>query len=113
MEYAKLRRLAQASDNLTKNKRRIIDVALDYGFQSHETFTRAFKEAYGMTPEDYRSHPCQLSHFLKPDLSMNYQLVDENVPLVADGIVLEIRRTTLESIRHFAGFIRGIFCLGI
>ena len=103
MEYVKLRRLANASDYLAKHQRRIIDVALDYGFNNHETFSRAFKLTYGMTPEDYRTSPCQLSHFLMPDLSMNYQLVKENVPLVADGIVLEIRKLTLESPRYFAG----------
>lgn len=32
VEYAKLRRLANAADHLAKNQRRIIDVALDFGF---------------------------------------------------------------------------------
>jgi AraC family transcriptional regulator len=104
MEYAKLRRLAKAADYLAKNQGRIIDVALDFGFNNHETFTRAFKDAYGVTPEDYRAKPCQLSHFFMPDISMNYRLVDENVPLVADGIVLEIRRTNMKSDRLFAGY---------
>ncbi len=104
MEYSKLRRLAQAADFLAKNQGRIIDVALDFGFQNHETFTRAFKDTYGMTPEDYRANPCQLSHFLMPDISMKYRLVDENVPLVADGIVLEVRRTSMKSSRLFAGY---------
>ena len=39
-----------------------------------------------------------------PDLSLKYILVDENVPLEANGIVLEIRRTTLPAPRLFTGF---------
>ncbi len=103
MEYAKLRRLANAADTLAKNQRRIIDVALDYGFENHETFTRAFKDTYGVTPEEYRAVPRPLSHFLMPDLSMKFYLVDENVPLVAEGIILEIRRKILKAPRLFAG----------
>ncbi len=104
MEYARLRRLANAADHLAHNHRRIVDVALDYGFENHETFTRAFKDAYGLTPEEYRAAPRQLSHFLMPDLSLKYVLVDENVPLQADGIVLEMRRATLSAPRLFTGF---------
>lgn len=104
MEYVRLRRLANAADRLAAKPGRIIDIALDHGFENHETFTRAFREAYGLTPEEYRANPRQLSHFLMPDLSMKYILVDENVPLQADGLVLEMRRTTLAAPRLFAGF---------
>lgn len=104
MEYAKLRRLAHAADHLANNPGRIIDAALEYGFENHETFSRAFKEAYGVTPEDFRKTPRQLSHFIVPDLSLKYCLVEENVPLLADGIVLELRRAALMSGRCFAGF---------
>lgn len=103
MEYSKLRRLANAADYLAKNRSRIIDVALNFGFENHETFTRSFKDTYGLTPEEYRASPRPLSHFLMPDLSLNYYLVDENVPLVADGIVLEVRRTYLDTPRLFTG----------
>lgn len=41
-EYVKLRRLAKASESLVKKEKRIIDVALDYGFSDHANFTRAF-----------------------------------------------------------------------
>lgn len=104
MEYVKLRRLANAADYLAQNQRRILDVALDYGFENHETFTRVFKDAYGITPEEYRTAPRPLSHFSMPDLSLKYYLVGENVPLLADGIVLEVRRTELKVSRSFTGF---------
>ncbi len=35
----------------------IAKIALDYGFSSHEAFLRSFKEAYGVTPGEYRSNP--------------------------------------------------------
>ena len=102
-EYIKLRRLARACVALRNKQNRITDVALDYGFGSHEVFTRAFKEAYGMTPAQYRDKPISLNHFDKPDLLLNYIMVDEGVPLIHDGIVLEYNRKTLAEPVHFMG----------
>jgi len=34
-----------------------LDIAVDYGFSSHEAFSRAFKAAYGITPIHYRKEP--------------------------------------------------------
>ncbi|SDF55239.1 transcriptional regulator, AraC family [Fontibacillus panacisegetis] len=102
-DYIKLRRLAKASEVLQDKSTRILDIALEVGFSSHETFTRAFKEAFGVTPEEYRAHPVRLNQFVKPRLLLNYTLVDENVPLIADDIVLEITRRKLSSPQYFIG----------
>lgn len=103
MEYIKLRRLANAVEVLTNGNDRIIDVGLAFGFENHETFTRSFKDAYGLTPDAYRKQPRPLSHLIKPDISMKYRLIDENVPLVANGIVLEVSRQSSLVSRHFIG----------
>ncbi|MGI5985770.1 MAG: helix-turn-helix transcriptional regulator [Clostridiales bacterium] len=50
-EYIRPRRLANAVSELNSDGRRIVDISLDFGFSSHASFTRAFKEAYGVTPE--------------------------------------------------------------
>lgn len=95
-EYVKLRRLAKAVDALNMGNQRILDIALDYGFSSHANFTRAFKDAYGITPEAYKKERPFLNTFLKPAVSMGYVTVDEGVPLIAGDIILEIRRETLQ-----------------
>lgn len=46
MEYVRKRKLAWALTDLQK-KRRIIDIAMDYGFGSERAFSRAFKKEYG------------------------------------------------------------------
>ena len=102
-EYIKLRRLACACKSLADKQHRILDIALDCGFGSHETFTRAFKEAYKMTPEEYRKQPVMLNQFDKPDLLLNYTIIDEGVPLIRDGLVLEFNRKTILQPIHFMG----------
>ena len=103
-EYVKLRRLAKVIENLGNTEQRILDAALDYGFTSHANFTRAFKETYGITPEEYRRDLPMLNTFDKPEVSMNYVLVDEGVPLVVGNIVLEIQRKTLTKPEVYLGF---------
>lgn len=114
-EYIRLRRLAaasallsganQAADPLIRTKNmRILDVALETGFASHESFTRAFREAYGLTPEQFRAHPPPLNQFDKPDLLLGYTMVEEGVPLISEGLVLEYNRRTLAAPVRFLGF---------
>ncbi len=103
IEYVRLRRLAKVSEALPDKSKRILDIALDFGFSSHETLTRSFKDAFGMTPEEYRSNPVRLNNFVKPQLLLNYTLVDENVPLIANGVVLEITRRQVSSPQFFLG----------
>lgn len=55
--YLRLRRLAFALIDVRDTDKRFLDIAVDYGFSSHEAFTRAFKASYGATPSEYRSHP--------------------------------------------------------
>lgn len=56
-DYLRRRRLAFALKEVRDSSRPLLDIALDYGFSSHEAFTRAFEQIYGMTPSDYRRHP--------------------------------------------------------
>lgn len=67
-DYLRYRRLAFALKDLRDTERGILDIALDYGFSSNEAFTRAFREAYGLTPSAYRKEPVPvvLRTILKP-----------------------------------------------
>jgi AraC family transcriptional regulator len=53
--YIRGRRLSEAySELLSSTDQRLIDLALEYQFNSHEAFTRAFKAYFGMTPKEAR-----------------------------------------------------------
>jgi len=102
-EYIKLRRLSRVLAELQNRDRRILDIAVDYGFGSHGSFTRAFKAAYELTPEEYRNAPIFLNQFDKPDLLLSYTMVDEGVPLISEGIVMEFNRKELDQPIMFMG----------
>lgn len=60
-DYLRRRKLAFALKELRDSKRYILDIAVDYGFSSHEAFTRAFKALYGITPSEYRKNPVPIN----------------------------------------------------
>jgi AraC family transcriptional regulator len=55
MRYAKARRLSRAARRLADGAQDILGLALEAGYGSHEAFTRAFREQFGITPEALRA----------------------------------------------------------
>ncbi|WP_442602008.1 AraC family transcriptional regulator [Paenibacillus sp. KN14-4R] len=53
-QYMTARKLTEAAQTLRRKNYRIIDVSNLYGFESHETFTRAFKSRFGVLPNEWR-----------------------------------------------------------
>ncbi|MCC0650182.1 helix-turn-helix transcriptional regulator [Clostridioides sp. ZZV15-6598] len=56
-DYLRNRKLAFALKEVRDSDKSLLDIAFDYGFSSHEAFTRAFKGTYGVTPSEYRKNP--------------------------------------------------------
>jgi AraC family transcriptional regulator len=49
-EYVIKRRLAKATKLLLSSEKKVLTIALDIGYESHEAFTRAFKNEFGLSP---------------------------------------------------------------
>ncbi|MDV2989734.1 MAG: AraC family transcriptional regulator [Dehalogenimonas sp.] len=65
-EYIRALRLSRAAARLRNGGARIIDVALDFVFESHEGFTRAFSRQFGMSPLNYARNKPPLKMFMPP-----------------------------------------------
>ncbi|KTD40728.1 AraC family transcriptional regulator [Legionella parisiensis] len=56
-QYIRWLRLKRAAHQLIVDKdKTIIEIAINAGFESHEAFTRVFKQACGMNPSEFRVH---------------------------------------------------------
>jgi AraC family transcriptional regulator len=65
-EYIRMRRLSEAAQKLRSSPCRVIDVAFDFVFDSHEGFTRAFARQFGMPPERFRRSEGPVELFMPP-----------------------------------------------
>jgi AraC family transcriptional regulator len=70
MQYVRERRLSLAAEALAKGAPDIFDVALNSGYGSHEAFSRAFRNQFGVTPESVRRSGSMLGLTLVPALDM-------------------------------------------
>lgn len=67
-DYLRQRTLAFALKEVRDTSKKLLEIAMDYGFSSHEAFSRSFKKAYGITPSKYRQKtvPVVLRTLIKP-----------------------------------------------
>ena len=59
-EYIRRRRLTLAAFSLQKSDLKVIDISLQYGYESPEAFARAFQNMHGVTPTLARNAGVQL-----------------------------------------------------
>lgn len=90
MRYVRGRRLSEAARVLAAGATDILTVALDAGYGSHEAFTRAFRDQFGLTPEAVRERRCL------DNLSMVEAIrMDESLIVKLDPPRFETGRTLL------------------
>jgi AraC family transcriptional regulator len=95
MEYVRNRRLFYAASEFT-SYRRIVDIALDYGFETHSGFSKAFRRYFGCSPEKYHKH----ASFDVPKIPV----LIKTKQYVNGGIVMEPKMIKKESFK-LVGFL--------
>lgn len=91
-EYIRNRRLSLSGTELATSDIKVIDVALKYGYESPDSFAKAFQKFHGITPSSARGNGSNLKSFsrlvLKISLEggsvMNYR-IEEKPEMVFTG----------------------------
>ncbi|MED0902639.1 AraC family transcriptional regulator [Bacillus nitratireducens] len=107
-EYIRCRRLTLAAFELKDSDAKVIDVAIKYGYNSPDSFTRAFQNLHGITPSEARSTSRSLKAYspmtfqlsIQGGNEMNYRIeekepfqiigIQKRVPIVFNGVNEEI-----------------------
>jgi AraC family transcriptional regulator len=84
-EYARRRRLTLAATELSSGNTRVIDIAMKYGYDSPDAFTRAFRNVHGVTPLAAREPGVKLVAFprvsfhiiFKGGNDMDYRIIEK------------------------------------
>ncbi len=98
-EYIRLRRLSLAGAELANDKEKVIDIALKYGYDSPDSFAKAFQKFHGITPSQARADGSMLKSFSRLSIKisleggsiMNYR-IEEKDEMILTGYK-----------RHFSG----------
>lgn len=117
-EYIRRRRMSQAAFELQKTDKKVLDIALKYGYSSPTAFNRAFQSVHGITPVAAKKigsvlnsyPPIKFSVKVTGGTAMSYRITEKaamrivgiRIPLVADmeenqKIVPEFWKDTLEN----------------
>lgn len=91
-EYIRSRRLSLAGTELATTGAKVIDIAAKYGYESPESFTKAFQKFHGITPSQARSGGAMLRSFsrlsikitLEGGATMDYR-IEEKPELLLTG----------------------------
>jgi AraC family transcriptional regulator len=80
MRYVRARRLSEAARRLAAGAPDILQVALDADYGSHEAFTRAFRDHFGVTPETVRATTCLTTLKMQEPILMESAAFDTITP---------------------------------
>ncbi|MTI85470.1 MAG: AraC family transcriptional regulator [Firmicutes bacterium] len=107
-EYIRRRRLTLAAFELKNSNTRIIDIAIKYGYNSPDSFSRAFQSLHGITPSEARNNgqllrsypPMTFQLSIRGGRAMNYRIEEKEafrivgimkrVPIIFHGVNQEI-----------------------
>ena len=77
-------RLSRAAVRLREGNVRVIDVALDFVFESHEGFTRAFSRQFGINPRDFARDRFLVELFMPGGIRDYYMLMQRGETMMTE-----------------------------
>ena len=92
-EYIRARRMTLAAQELSRKDMKVIDVAVKYGYDSPDSFTKAFQKFHGITPSQARESGASLRSFaplhikitMEGGTMLDYRIV-EKAPFTIVGV---------------------------
>ncbi len=97
-EYIRKQRLVASAYALRKRDKRIIDIAFDHQFASHEGYTRAFSKAFGINPLRFANYPQSQDWLISyhtihhPQSQMEVKKMTQNTAILFTQIVERPKR---------------------
>ena len=106
-EYIRLRRLSLAGAELANGKDKVIDIALKYGYDSPDSFAKAFQKFHGITPSQARADGSKLKSFSRLSIKisleggsiMNYR-IETKPQFTLLGYKKRFEGTPYDELRH-------------
>ena len=89
-EYILLRKITESCREIINTERKIIDIAFEYGFGTHESFSRAFNRVTGLNPSEVRKNKSSFSGKLIAPLTRDIiENAEKNICIDPEKVELE------------------------
>lgn len=86
-DYIRSVRLTKAALKLRDEEHKILDVALDFVFDSHEGFTRAFSKQFGISPKKYKQNTPPIKLFMPEKVYAVYRKFHNGGNIMSENVV--------------------------
>jgi AraC family transcriptional regulator len=106
-DYIRSRRLTKAALKLRDGDDRVLDVALDFVFDSHEGFTRAFSKKFGIAPKRYSRETPPIKLFMPNSAMDTYRYYHKEEKTMSDKTVKAIFVQVIERPARKCLLLRG------
>jgi AraC family transcriptional regulator len=114
-EYIRKRKFTLAAQELATSTSKVLDIALKYGYDSPESFSKAFRKIHGITPSSARDPGVLLKAFprisfhltLKGDKDMDYRIVEKE-SFVIIGKSIQVSCKDGENFRQIPEVLGGV-----
>lgn len=95
MRYVARRRLFLAAGDLAGTDSSVLEIALRYGYDSHEGFTRSFKAHMGVTPTEYRRYHTSIASpkMQKEKSAMLYSKTTDDIIRELNSLIVQAKET--------------------
>ena len=108
-EYIRARRLSLAGSELAATDAKVIDVAVKYGYDSPDSFTKAFTRFHGATPTQIRKEgamarsfsPLRIKLLLEGGTMLDYRITEKEAFTVTGAVRVFRYETAMEEIPKF------------
>lgn len=110
MHYVARRKITLAAKELAATNATILEIALKYGYESHEGFTRSFQSIMGVSPSKYRAYHLapNLNQTPRGEFIMTYAKNMEPILKELNALIVEIKETAL-SVRKIRLAADGVY----
>ena len=104
MRYVTKRRLSLAAEELAETDTSILDIALKYGFDSHEGFSRSFRAHMGMSPSEYRKYHLSVTvpKSQKERYNMLYSKITDEMIRELNNWIVQLKETAAYTRKYVA-----------
>ncbi len=105
-EHIRRLRLERAASYLKYTEKSVTDIAFDAGYQTHEAFSRAFRQAFNSSPSEFRSNNTFVTQIGKTSVHYKDNVQENDITILIGDEKMDVEIKKIESMR--VAFVRHV-----